>query len=285
MSEKDQDLEALRAEIDRIDSDLHKLLLRRSATVAKVSNAKRGTAEAVMRPGREAEVLRRILARHRGPLPRAVVASIWREMIAAMVRLQGQLRVAVCAPQKSVGYWDLARAHYGLSTPMTLQRSPHVVIRAVSEGDGTVGVLPVPEEDDSDPWWPHLVAESHFAPRVIARLPFVGLGEGRFEQVSALVVATCESEETGDDISLLALASGAEISRALLNEHLREAGFDGRCLAMARGRNGEAEYLHLVEIADFVTEKDSRIDALVALAEGALDRVVRLGGYAAPFPV
>lgn len=283
MTEETTALDALRGEIDRIDDEIHELLQRRSAKAAEIAEAKRGTSDAVMQPGREAEVLRRVLERHRGPLPRSVVACIWREMIAAMVRLQGQLKVAVCAPQTSVGYWDLARAHYGLSTPMTLHRSANVVLRAVAERDGTVGLLPLPQEDDADPWWPQLVSERESTPRVIARLPFVSLGDGRFEEVSALVVATCETERTGADISLLAAAGRREISRASLNERLEEAGLQGRCVAMRARRDREPEYLHLVEIADFVAKKDARIDAFLAYAEGTVDRVVRLGGYAVPF--
>ena len=275
-------LDALRGEIDRIDGEIHDLLLRRSEAVVKIADAKKGTAEAVMLPGREAEILRRLLARHRGPLPRAVIACIWREMITAMVRLQGPLSVAVCAPNKSVGYWDLARGHYGSSTPMTLHPSPNVVLRAVAQGHDIVGVLPLPQEDEPAPWWPNLIARREKAPRVIARLPFVGLGEGQLEELSALVVATCEVEETGDDVSLLVIAGEREISRARLNGYLGRAGLDGRSVAVVGGRGDEREFLHLIEIADFVARKDSRIDALLALAEGAIDRVVRVGGYAAP---
>ena len=283
MDEKDTGLDALRGEIDRVDGEMHDLLLKRAEFIAQIAEAKRGTADAVMRPDREAEILRRLLARHRGPLPPAFVAHIWRELITAMVRLQGSLKVAVCAPEKSVGYWDLARAHYGLCTPMSLHRAPGEVLRAVTESEGTVGILPLPQEDEPDPWWPNLMAGQDDRPRVIARLPFVEMTEGRFEDLSALVVARCEAGNTGDDSSLLILAAETEISRDRLRGNLRSAGLEGRWMAGVGGRGENPEFLHLVEIADFVAKKDSRIDALLALADGAIDRVVPVGGYAAPF--
>lgn len=282
MTERNTELDDGRDEIDRIDDQLHDLLRRRAEVVARVGEAKRGTAEAVIRPGREAVILRRLLERHDGPLPKAVIAGIWRQMIAAMVRLQGPLSVAVCAPQHSVGYWDLARSHYGVSTPMTLHRSHHVVLRAVDQGESTVGLLPVPQDDDADPWWPSLAAAPARAPRVIARLPFVDLGDGRFEELSALVVATIDVDETGADVSLLVAATHTEVSRARLNEYLQSAGLDGGGRAVVRASSSNPEILHLIEISDFVAKKDRRIDDLLALADGNIERVVRIGGYAAP---
>ncbi len=282
MTEHNTGLDDARDDIDRIDDQLHDLLRRRAEVVARIAETKKGTAEAVIRPGREAAILRRLLDRHGGPLPRAVIASIWRQVIAAMVRLQGPLSVAVCAPQRSVGYWDLARSHYGVSTPMTLHRSHHVVLRAVDQGESTVGLLPVPQDDDDDPWWPSLAAAPARAPRVIARLPFVDLGDGRFEELSALVVATADADESGADVSLLVAAARTEVSRARLNGYLQSAGLDGGCRAVVRASSNNPEILHLIEISDFVAKKDRRLDDLLALADGDIERVVRIGGYAAP---
>lgn len=285
VTDMDMSLEALRDEIDRLDDQLHDLLMRRADLVAQVAEAKRGTADAVMRPGREATVMRHLLERHHGPLPRAAVARIWREIISAMVRLQGPMTVAVYAPEKSVGYWDLARGHYGSSTPMTLHRSPNSVLRAVTENAGTAGVLPMPQEDDVDPWWPGLAGGSEDGPRIIARLPFVGQGEGRFEDLSALVVGTCESDETGEDASYLIVSVERGVSRAKLQEHLNSVGLAGHTVATTDSTGDRFEEAHFVEIGDFVARKDDRIGALISRAEGAVNRVVRVGGYAAPFRV
>ena len=53
MTESNTELDDARDEIDRIDDQLHDLLRRRAEVVTRVGEAKRGTAAAVIRPGRE----------------------------------------------------------------------------------------------------------------------------------------------------------------------------------------------------------------------------------------
>ena len=62
----------VRAELDRIDDALHDLLMERAAVVGRLAEG-RLKGPAVLRPGREAAILRRLLARHRGALPPAAV--------------------------------------------------------------------------------------------------------------------------------------------------------------------------------------------------------------------
>jgi chorismate mutase-like protein len=70
----------LRREIDRIDDALHDLIMRRAELTAGVAASKPGGSGTV-RPAREAAILRRLVARHKGSFPRAIVARIWREII------------------------------------------------------------------------------------------------------------------------------------------------------------------------------------------------------------
>ena len=63
MADAEPTLEALRAEIDAIDEDLHRQLMRRAEVALRIRAAKSANGgEAVfMRPGREAQILRRLL--------------------------------------------------------------------------------------------------------------------------------------------------------------------------------------------------------------------------------
>ena len=88
------DLAALRAELDRIDDALHDLLIRRADVVARVAATKpNGTL--ALRPGREAAIIRRLLARHTGHLPPQALVRLWRELLAATTAMQGPFVVAV----------------------------------------------------------------------------------------------------------------------------------------------------------------------------------------------
>src|SRR5207237_3305309 len=113
MSEIPSDLDGLRRRIDEIDDQLQDLLIERLEIVAGVAAHKRGTgAIAAHQPAREAEIIRR-LVRRKGGFPAATLIRMWRELLAATVRLQSSFAVAVYAPPQALGYWDLARDHYG----------------------------------------------------------------------------------------------------------------------------------------------------------------------------
>ena len=68
MSASPPSLEELRREIDEIDDAIHDLLMRRAQVVEQVGIAKRPDNQ-IVRPGREAVILRRLAARHTGSFP------------------------------------------------------------------------------------------------------------------------------------------------------------------------------------------------------------------------
>ena len=78
-----EDLARLRAEIDALDDAMHDLLMRRAAVVARMARSGIKSATGSFRPGREALIMRRLIGRHRGPLPAAAVLRVWREVIAS----------------------------------------------------------------------------------------------------------------------------------------------------------------------------------------------------------
>src|SRR5215475_5882431 len=162
MAEAKPTLDALRAEIDAIDDQLHRLIMQRAQVALAIGAVKNshGPEAGLMRPSREALLLRRLAAKEDGPFPKAVVVRLWREVIAAVLRLQGSFSVAVYAPEGAAGagYWDLARDYFGSLTPATAHDSPQQVLNAVASGRAIVGVLPLPDSSDSQPWWPLMLA-------------------------------------------------------------------------------------------------------------------------------
>ncbi len=277
-------LDALRRDIDEIDDRLAALLADRAGIVTRIAEIKinTGAAPTPMRPGREAAIVRRRVVAGAGVLPPFVLARLWREMIAAFCRVQGPLSVAVCAPEKSVGYWDLARDHFGSATPMTLHQSPNLVLSSIAEGSVTVGILPAPEDGEADPWWARLSGSETSAVRVIARLPFCDNPTGRFENLHAYAVAKLDIEDSGDDRSLLVATTSAEVSRVSLNALITEVGLEGRGLAALAAPGPDGARRHLVEIAGFIGAGEPRIAALIERIGGRDNDVLRVGGFATP---
>lgn len=279
-------LDDLRRDIDQIDDSIHDLIMRRAQIVDQVAAAKGqtpgGTSGIFLRPGREAVILRRLIARHSGSLPPAVIARMWREMITAFTRMQGPFAVAVYAPEDRRGFWDVARDHYGSIVPMTAVNTPVAAVRAVSEGTATVGVVPYPAEDDADPWWRYLVSSDGRTPRVVARLPFAGRGNARGENRDALAIALCPNEPTGDDRTLLAIELGFDLSRGRLKDMLEVSGLPPTSFCTWHAREASSHSLHLVEVADFVGPGDQRLSYLTGRMGEQPVRVNVMGGYAVP---
>jgi chorismate mutase/prephenate dehydratase len=275
MSAIPPDLEGLRRRLDAIDDRLHDLLRERAEIVALVAASKQSGRLAAYHPGREAEIIRRLAARPPGRFPLAALVRIWREMLAATVRQQGPFAVAVFAPG---GVWDLARDHYGSSTPIAAHDSARRVIRAVADGAAAVGVLPMPDPGDADPWWRHLMSPDETMPRVVARLPFGPRGNARGDG-DALVIGFAMPEETGADRTLFAVATAAEIGRARLLAILAEQNLAGAWLAACREAGDD---LALIEFDGLVPASDPRLDGFAARCGKALRRPVPLGSYAVP---
>lgn len=283
MPSADSAIDDLRRQIDEIDTDLHDLLMRRSGVVAEIGALKGngGNRNGIFRPGREALIIRRLIERHHGSLPRATIVRMWREMLSATLRQQGPFTVAVFAPEGSGGYWDLTRDHFGSLMPATAYDKAGQVVRAVIDGPAAVGVLPVPREDDREPWWPFLVSRDEGQPRVVARLPFGAPGSARGKAAEALVIGRVAQEETGRDSSLFVIEAASEISRSALREVLAAAALGPHPIQIWRDPNHASTWFHLIEVDGCVRPDDPRIAGLAARRSG-LRQVWPLGGYAVP---
>ena len=96
-------LRPLRDRIDALDAQILDLLSQRARAAQEVGEAKHA-AQAdgpVLRPEREAEVIRRLQQLNPGPFPNAAVASVWTEIISACRGLERGMTVAYLGPQGS----------------------------------------------------------------------------------------------------------------------------------------------------------------------------------------
>ena len=277
MSATPSDLKGLRRRLDEIDDKLQDLLIDRAGIVALVAASKKDENRPAFQPAREAEIVRRLVERHRGAFPVATLIRMWREMLAATVRLQSPFSVAVFAPADRPGLWDLARDHYGSNTPMSAYDTVGEVVHAVVGGETPIGVLPLPQPEESDPWWPHLVSIDDAAPRVVARLPFGARGNARAE-TDALAIGRGGHQKSGLDRTLLAVECSSAISPARICKLLSTLG--PVCTSFSRCDRGKA--VHLIEVEGFVPIFDERLDAFRAELGAALERLLPFGGYAVP---
>jgi chorismate mutase / prephenate dehydratase len=280
MQENPTSLDDLRRRIDEIDDHVQDLLIERTLIVETVAETKRRAGVPALRPAREAAILRRLLARHHGRFPRPALVRLWRELMAAQTGLQTGFAVAVYAPDAATGFWDIARDHFGSHTPTTAYQSPIQVIRAVVEGQSTVGVLPMPQEGDRAPWWRLLVSGDPTTPRVVARLPIAGRGNARGEG-DALAIAPGAPEPSGADRSLIVIESRGEVSRTRLMGVFAAHGLP--CTLFTGFELAPGDALHLLDVGDFVEAHDPRLAAIAGQFGDAVQRILPIGAYPVPF--
>lgn len=285
MRKPDESLEDLRREIDGIDDALHDLLMRRSEITRAIAKVKlaRQTAHAglamAFRPSREAEILRRLLARHDGAVPKRVLARIWREIIAASLNAQSGFALHVFATGNQPQFVDLAHGHFGSFTPVKTHTRPSLVVHACAEEPSSIGVIPLPNFEEGGPaWWAQLAPAGETGPRIVAKLPFAA----REDDVAAYAIGAIEQEPSGDDTTLLLLEIAPTVSRTRLKSLLKRAGFEARLSASGRLTDKKVPDELLLEVSGFVGRSDPRLAALSEAAGPMIARIAPIGGFANP---
>ena len=243
----------LRAQIDAIDESVHRLLMQRASVIDELIAVK-GTARngAAFRPGREADMMRRLAARHSGKLPLTSVEHLWREIISTFTALQAPYDVAVSLGAGPVEAMETARFSFGFSVPVLPLADAGAVVARIEEGGDRLGVVLLAEE--AGPWWDGLGTA-----QIVARLPFMR-AEGRQAGAPALVLSPPLADPVPFEISCFVVKGGGDVALPEGAEILARSG-TSRLVAVPGG-------------ADRFTD---------ALGEGLDIRPV--GGYAAPLTV
>lgn len=242
-------LEDLRRAIDAVDDGLLDLVIRRSEIVAQVGRNKSGTDAPVFRPAREAQIMRRLLARLADTDEKDRVVRIWRTLMAASYERQGGLRLAA----DPLVEWA-AIVHFSpRNRPAAL--AARDAVEKVVAGGADLAALPAPTPFAGGDWIAPLVEarRAGAALFVLVRLPFFAVPKA--DTVEALVVGRGIVDPSGADVTLVAAPASAP-----------PAGAVNVCLET--GVKG----LSLFAFAEYVRPDDSR------LAAGA----VWLGAYPRP---
>jgi chorismate mutase/prephenate dehydratase len=137
-------LDQLRERIDALDEKIQALLNERASCAQQVAEAKRREdADTVFfRPEREAEVLRLVRERNKGPLSNDEIVRLFREIMSACLALEQPLTIAYLGPE---GTYTQAAAlkHFGHSVQLKSLSAIDEIFREVEAGSADFGVVPV----------------------------------------------------------------------------------------------------------------------------------------------
>ncbi len=137
MSEK---LKQCREEINRLDDELLKLVNQRAAIAQQIGHLKEDGV--ILRPEREAQVLRRLQAANPGPLGNAAIAALFTEVMSQCRALEAPMTVAYLGPGGPVTA-AAALKRFGSAVAGRSCATIDDVFRAVESGATQYGVVPV----------------------------------------------------------------------------------------------------------------------------------------------
>ncbi len=143
-NEKEQ-LSSIRREIDDLDIRIQELISRRSECAREIAQIKRASNPELVnfyRPEREAEVLRGVKARNKGPLDDEVIVTIFRQIMSASLALQLPLRVAYLGPEGTYTH-AAALKQFGSSIKLIALAAIDEIFHEVESGNISYGIVPV----------------------------------------------------------------------------------------------------------------------------------------------
>jgi 3-deoxy-7-phosphoheptulonate synthase len=137
-------LDALRAELDRLDDAMLDLIERRleaSGAIAALKDAE-GDRRLKVRPRRQSMILERLQTRAGRAAPE-LVASVWRELMAHCLQAQARTELVLTASDHPELLEAQVRAHFGTAAPLRWAASSAHAIREALAGEA-IAILPHP---------------------------------------------------------------------------------------------------------------------------------------------
>jgi chorismate mutase len=235
-------LDAVRARIDAVDAELLALIGERAALARAVAAAKTAAGDGGrfgLRPAREAQIMRKLLAARDPAASAALVVRIWREIIGDSLSQQGPFHLSVWGGKLESRAVELARLRFGVAPKLVTAAKPEDAL-AAAKTPGGVGVLAITPDSS---WWGRLLAEPTL--KVFATLPCLAA----WGPTSALAVAQVEVAPTGADQTLW-VTDAPDIGKTI--EALSRDGVAGGPLAQHGG-------LTLYALAGYYQHDDARL--------------------------
>lgn len=139
----DAALQGLRGKIDTLDTQLEELISQRARYAKEIGVLKGVTSTAEFyRPEREAQVLRRVVERNKGPLRDEEMVRLFREMMSACLAQEEPLKVAYLGPEGTFTQSAVLK-HFGHSVHALSVPTIDEVFHEVEAGTADFGVAPI----------------------------------------------------------------------------------------------------------------------------------------------
>src|SRR5438034_11379776 len=103
-------LDDWRSRINDLDNQILDLLTQRAEAALQIGDLKRRQDAPSYAPEREADIVRRLIEKNRGPLASDTVAAVWRQILSGCRAVEAPLTVAYLGPQATFTHQEIGRA-------------------------------------------------------------------------------------------------------------------------------------------------------------------------------
>jgi chorismate mutase/prephenate dehydratase len=182
MASTPPNLADLRDEIDALDDQLLELLEKRMRVAIEVARLKGDDGLLKLRPKREGAIVRRLSAKATIASD-ALIAHVWREMMAHSRQSQAAMEVHLYAPRHGAILREAARNRFGRVTPIVEATSAAATIAAATTGE-VVAMI----ELDTGAW-------RHELPSSVRLFGVLGTGNARAALVGRMDEVDIPDEE------------------------------------------------------------------------------------------
>lgn len=146
-SRKTPNLQSLRSQIDKLDSQILKLINDRAKLAVEIGQVKSADGIEIFNPAREDEIIAGVTAANPGPLESRAVQAVFRELVSGSRSLQRTLRVAFLGPEYSFSHLA-ALEKFGDSCDYVPVGSIAGVFEIVNRGQADLGLVPIENSTD-----------------------------------------------------------------------------------------------------------------------------------------
>lgn len=200
-SPPEESLEGIRRRIDAIDDALLDLMVERVSATEQVRASKRsaGTLSASpLRPAREAQMLRRLIARSNARISPEFLVRLWRVILSSSTQSQASVTLHMDrALTEDTGLQLQIGGHF---CGMSVEAHGDVAasISALAKRRGDLAIVTTGSD-----WARHLIKQGADGARLIGALPVLGHGEAP----DLLVIGHAEPQPSGNDETILLTTS------------------------------------------------------------------------------
>ncbi len=194
-------LEELRKEIDKIDTEIFNLLIKRLGFVKKVGQVKKSTesARSIIRPAREANMLRDIYKRSKAQsLPENIAKGfsvIWRQIISVSINYEEKTNISYLKGD-NIFY---AKEYFGSFSDYTECKTNEKIFGNIKSGKSNIAIFPLNKNEKDRPWWLEM-AENHYDYSLFAGFPFF-----EDKEITSIAISNITPEPSGNDIFVYVL--------------------------------------------------------------------------------